>query len=118
VNDAVYYKNFHRNSKLQPKWIPYFRVMEKLSDRNLLIKNQLDNQVVKCHVDQVRKANIADWGLPKTIPPGTRPIRNCRYVVPPEKTEDSSSCDESDSADQAVNGRKLTRPKRRLVKMH
>jgi hypothetical protein len=74
--------------------------------------------VVKCHVDQVRKANIADWGLPKTIPPGTRPIRNCRYVVPPEKTEDSSSCDESDSADQPVLGRKLTGPKRRLVKMH
>ena len=120
INDAVYYKNLHKRSKLQPKWIPYYRVIEKPSDRTLIIKNQLDNQIVRCHVDQVRKANIEDWCVPKTTPPGIRPIRNCRYLNAPHQSDQSatSSCDESDSTEQLAMNRKFNKAKRKLTKMH
>ena len=123
VNDPVFYKNYGRKSKFDRKWKPYFRVMEKLSDRSLLIKNQLDNQVIKCHVNQVRKANIADWELPENKIVGNRPIRNCRYVkLRQDTTNDSSSSsndsDSSSSHSSQVNEGKARKARRRLIKRH
>jgi hypothetical protein len=89
VNDPVYYKNFYRNTKFDLKWIPYFRVVEIISPKTLMIKNQLDNQLIKCHVDQVRLCPLGDWDLPSDDDINPRPIRNCRYVVQNDNTTDS-----------------------------
>ncbi|WAR05472.1 hypothetical protein MAR_020841, partial [Mya arenaria] len=99
-------------SKLQPKWVSYYRIIEKLSDRTLLIKNKLDNE------KQVRKANIAEWGIPKSPPPGILPVRNCRYVVASQRSAESSTCDESESNDQTKLNGQFARQRRRMTKMH
>lgn len=95
VNDPVYYKNFYRKHKLTPKWIPYYRVIEVLGSKNLLIKNQLDNQIIKVHVDQIRKAPIEDWELPSQDEFNPRPVRNCRYIVPPQNSQDQGETESS-----------------------
>lgn len=78
-NDAVYYRNFNRSSKLTAPWRPYFNVVKVLSPTSLLIKNQLDSKTVRCHISSVRLANIAEWPRPQN---DTGRLRNCRYVVP------------------------------------
>jgi transposase InsO family protein len=109
VNDPVYYKNYHRHNKLTPRWVPYYRVIEVIEPKNLVIKNLLDNSIVRCRVDQVRKADIAEWTLPEEQGVNPRPVRNCRYVIPP--TADSSESDSSRSAGQ-INRNKVRLSKR------
>ena len=63
VYDPVYYKNFQRTSKTSPQWIPYYRVVDFDGSKQLILKHQLDNKMIKCNVDQVRKAVLDEWTL-------------------------------------------------------
>ena len=42
VGDPVYLKNNHRANKLDSRWTPFWRVLERLSEKTYLIKNQLN----------------------------------------------------------------------------
>ena len=93
VGDPVYYKNNTRQSKLQSKWLPYFRIIKQLSPVTFRIKNQLTNKVTKAHKELLRLAKLDQWELPKNE--NDRPLRKAAYVVPPDS--------ESDSEDQNVD---------------
>ena len=54
IGDPVYYKNFNKKNKLDVRWRPYFRIIEKTSDVTFLIKNQLDGTTTKAHAEQLR----------------------------------------------------------------
>ena len=42
VNNTVYYRNNQRKGKLDCKWKPYYRKIEKTGPASYVIKNQLD----------------------------------------------------------------------------
>ena len=74
VGDPVYLKRQQRAKKLQGKWIPYYRVLEKRSPVTYIICNQLDGSTMKTHAEHIRLANL-EWGIPK----GNKNMRKARY---------------------------------------
>ena len=95
IGDPVYYKNNTRQSKLQSKWLPYYRIIKQISPVTFKIKNQLTNKVTKAHKELLRLAKM-EWEIP-TNEQG-RPLRKAAYVVPPDSESDSE--DREDSLDK------------------
>lgn len=62
IIDFFYLKNVTRISKIQNCWLPYFIVIDKLSDRHFTVKNQLDNQVVT-HILAIYALQILKAGI-------------------------------------------------------
>jgi hypothetical protein len=94
VNDPVYFKNNQMKGKLDIKWRPYYRIIEKKSPTTYVIKNQLDGTTVKVHADLIKPAKIDDWVISQDN--NGRPIRNATYVVPPDiTTEEDSEIDQN-----------------------
>ena len=93
VGDPVYYKNNRRKGKLDLKWKPFYRILEKRGPVTYIIKNQLDGSTSKVHAEMLRLANIEDWELKETK--DNRRLCNAAYVIPPQASE-SSSDSESD----------------------
>ena len=48
----------------------------------MVVKNQLDNQLITISKDDVRLANLNEWDIPVSKELQPSPIRNCRYVRP------------------------------------
>ena len=93
VGDPFYYKNNRRKGKLDLKWKPFYRILEKRGPVTYIIKNQLDGSTSKVHAEMLRLANIEDWELKETN--DNRRLRDAAYVIPPQASE-SSSDSESD----------------------
>ena len=62
VGDPAYLKQQQRMSKLDGRWCPYYRIIEKTSPVSFHLKNQLDGSVTKAHAENIRFANIDNWG--------------------------------------------------------
>ena len=58
VCDLVYYKNNQRKGKLDSKWKPYYRILEKTGPVSSVIKNQLDGSTSKVNAEMLRLAYI------------------------------------------------------------
>ena len=97
VGDPVYYQVHNKPSKLHNNWKPFFRIIEKTSPVNFKIKNQLDGSVLPCHAENIHKAQVDEWQIPKTGE--ERPLRKTNYVVPP-----STDSSDSDSASTDLEG--------------
>ncbi len=91
IGDSVYYKNFHKKSKIDQNWLPHFRIVRQTSPVTFEIRNQITSDLIKAHANQLRIAKL-DWSTPKESSP--KPFRKAQYVIPPESSSDS----ESDSA--------------------
>ncbi|MCG7879465.1 MAG: DDE-type integrase/transposase/recombinase, partial [Candidatus Thiodiazotropha endolucinida] len=91
IGDPVYYKVHKRPSKLHNNWTPYYRIIDKTTPVNFKIKNQLDGSVISCHANDIFKAHVDEWKIPKESS-SKRPLRKARYVVPPS-SDDSSNYD-------------------------
>ena len=79
VGDPVYYKNNRRKEKLDLKWKPFYRILEKRGPVTYIIKNQLDGSTSKvCR--NVKARNIEDWELKETKT--NRRLRDAAYVIP------------------------------------
>ena len=94
VGDPVYLKQQQRKSKLQGRWCPYYRIIEKTSPVSFHIKNQLNGTVTKTHAEHIRLANLDEWEIPKDKK--GRPMHKATYVTPMSST---SSDDESSNED-------------------
>ena len=92
--DPVFLKNHLRRTKLESKWTPYFRVVEKLSPLTYLIRNQLSGKTAKSHIQHLRLASLDDWEIEKDE--HGRPVRRAAYVVPPESESDEEENVERD----------------------
>ena len=88
VGDPVYVKRRQRSNKLQGKWLPYFRILEKRTPVTFIIENILDRSTEKVHAEHLHLANL-DWEVPK----GKDLPRKARYVVNPESSSEESSSD-------------------------
>ena len=54
INDPVYYKNNQRKGKLDYKWKPFYRIIERKGPTTYVIKNQLDGSTCKVHAEMLR----------------------------------------------------------------
>ena len=107
VGDSVFYKNNQRKGKLDLKWKPYYRIIEKKGPVSYIIKNQLDGVTSKVHAEMLRKANVDTWQISKDAK-GER-LRDAAYVIPPKASESESESD-SDPDDNI--------PLARMIKKH
>ena len=94
VGDPVYYRNNQRKGKLDIKWKPFYRIIEKRGPVTYIFKNQLDGSTSKVHAEMLRLANIEDWNISNNAE--SRRLRDAAYVIPP-KVSDSGSDSDSDS---------------------
>jgi hypothetical protein len=65
VDDAVYYRNHHKHSKLNSNWKPFYRIIEEITPVSFKIRNQLDDTIAKAHAEHLRLANVDEWDIPK-----------------------------------------------------
>ena len=90
VGNPVYLKQQQRKSKLEGRWCPYYRNIEKTSAVSFHLKKQLDGSEFRTHAENIRLADIDSWEIPKDRK--SRLIRRARFVAPL-----SSSSDEGDN---------------------
>ena len=94
IGDPVYYKNHRRKNKLDSKWKPFFRIIERKSPLTYVIRNQLDGTTIKVHVQHLRKAQVEKWHTPPLN--SNKQLRSQVFVVPPEESDtDSGASDHS-----------------------
>ena len=94
IGDPLYCKHHQRKNKLEGKWKPYNRVIEKTSPVKYVIRNQLDGVVVKTHAEHLRIAKIENWDIPPDD--SSKPYRMAAYVVPPQESSEKGSSSESE----------------------
>jgi hypothetical protein len=97
VGDPVFYRNHTRKSKLDPKWTPYFRILEQTSPVTFIIKNQLDGSTLKVHAQHLKLANVNTWDIPQQT--NKRHTRLSKFVVPPIEDSDSESSSVSNQSE-------------------
>lgn len=105
VGDPVYYKNNQRKGKLDLKWKPYYRVIEKRGPVSYIIKNQLDGSTCKVHAEMLRLANVDDWQMSKDAE--SRRLREAVYVIPPQASD--SEIESSSESEENVPLAKLAK---------
>lgn len=88
IGDPVFYKNRRKHSKLDVKFKPFYRIIEQKSPVNYVIKNQLTQETIHAHVEQLRLANL-DWQIPKAEL-GAK-TRQAKLVFPYSENESSDS---------------------------
>ena len=91
VGDPVYYKNNQRKGKLDSKWKPYNRILEKRGPVTYVIKKQLNSFTCKVHAEMLRLTNIDDWQISKDET--GRRLRDAAYVMSPEPSDSVSDSD-------------------------
>lgn len=98
VGDPVYIRNHRRSNKLDTKWSPYYRILEKTGPVSFIIKNQMDGTTTKTHARHLKLAKIDEWQIPKDN--AARLTRNTTYVVPP--VESDSDMDSEDAEETGL----------------
>ncbi|ESP03278.1 hypothetical protein LOTGIDRAFT_171625 [Lottia gigantea] len=96
VGDPVYYKNFLRKNKLEDRWTPYYRIVEKTSSVSYRIKSQLTGKTTKAHAEQLRLAKIDEWD----IPTDEQRLRQAKYVEPLSDSSSEGSASEYSENDE------------------
>ena len=91
INDPVYYKSNQRKGKLDCKWKPFYRIIERKCPATDVIKNQLDGSTCKVHAEMLRAAKLDEWDIP--TPHDGRPMRRIAYAIPPEQSSDEHDSD-------------------------
>ena len=86
-----------RRNKLEGKWQPYYRVVEKTSPVTYVIRNQLDGVAVKVHAEHLRLAKVEEWEIQTND--SRKPYRRAACVVPPQESSEESSSSESEGGD-------------------
>lgn len=100
VDDPVYLFKTKRNSKLEPRWEPYFRVVEKVTPVNFVVRNVVTGAMRKAHAAHLRKANL-DWSIPQ-VPEGRRPLRQVAQAAGPSDTDVAPESDISWSSEDDI----------------
>ena len=99
LGDPVYLFNTTRTSKLDSKWMPYYRILEQVTPVNFIIKNVIKGITRKVHVLHLRKANL-EWKVPETLP-DARNLQRAQLAAPLSTVEssDTDSCGNTELLD-------------------
>ena len=89
VDDPVYVYKHHRTSKLEPRWEPYYRIVEKLTAVNFVVCNMLTGSLKRVHAMHLRKANL-DWEIPNQKE-NDRPPRKAKLAARVSSDSDQTS---------------------------
>ncbi|MCG8034487.1 MAG: DDE-type integrase/transposase/recombinase, partial [Candidatus Thiodiazotropha taylori] len=103
VGQPVYLKKHKRNSKLDKKWSPYYRIIKQLGEKTWELRDQLTGEVFKSSSDNMRLANIDEWEIPKSQK--QRKFRRAYYAMTPEGTDNESMTSDTDSESEGPTTR-------------
>ena len=102
VGDPVYIFNNNRSSKLDPRWKPYYRVVQRVTPVNFVVRNVVTGALRKVHVVHLRRASV-EWEIPERNE-GERPRRKAQLAAPHlHVNEDSGTEIMSTDDDQSFN---------------
>ena len=87
--DPVYLFNTTQTSKLDSKWMPYYRILEQVTPVNFIIENVIKGTTQKVHALHLRKANL-EWKVTETLP-DARNLRRAQLAAPLSKVESSDT---------------------------
>jgi hypothetical protein len=104
VGQAVLLKNNARKSKLDHRYTPYYRIIEKKTPVTFVIKNILTGKSVHAHARNIKKATVDDWDV-SDLRTDER-LRRAAYVVPPSESDsESSDSSSNDERPKRLNNR-------------
>ncbi|OOY67330.1 RNase H-like domain-containing protein, partial [Solemya velum gill symbiont] len=102
IGDPVYLKNHRKMSKLDGRWLPYYRITNQTGPLSFTIRNQLNGTVTKTHTRHIRPAEIEEWQIPKA----TDNRRLHSYAVPPIVSDEETDIPDKTALDRAVRGKR------------
>ena len=95
VGDPVFYKNNKRKGKLDVRWKPYYRIIEKKGPVSYVIKNQLDGSTSHVRTEMSSLAHVDEWQIANDE--RSRHLRDAAHVIPQQASDSESDTDsESD----------------------
>ena len=89
VGDPVYYRAHNRQGKLDQKWRPYYRIVEKTSPVTFVIWNQLAEKVKRVHANDLKLAELREWENPQVTNIGRSINVNCTPLELDSDIQDS-----------------------------
>ena len=90
VGDPVFHRIHMREGKLQPRWAPYYRIVEQTSPVSFIIWDQLSGKTRRAHANDLKLAEIDEWEVPEPRERRRR-MRRTNLVEPREMETDSES---------------------------
>ena len=86
IGDPVYYRAHVRHGKLDMRWRPYYRIVEKTGPVSFIIWDQISGTRKRAHANDLKLAEIDEWKVPRIKEPD-KPLRRQKWVVPPPETD-------------------------------
>lgn len=85
VGDPVYYKMPLSEGKLDQRWEPYYRILERTGPVSFVIWDQMAGRTKRANSNDLKLAEIADWEVSE---PKTKRVRKRKVtLVEPEEME-------------------------------
>ena len=105
VGDPVYLRNHMQMNKLDPKWLPHYRITVRTGPASFVIQNQLSGKTRRVHANDIRLAELDTADVP--LAP-QRNIRRARLVADDSDTDgESVSSEEESTSESEHTGYKL-----------
>ena len=107
VGDPVLFKNHHKQGKLENRWLPFYRIVEKKSPSTFVVRNQVTGHTVPTHAEHIRPAPVEEWTVPESTDSGQRRSRRTQYVAAPSGNSEGESTGSSDEDDDNISKNNL-----------
>lgn len=104
VGDPVFLKQNIRKSKLDRKWVPFWRIVEQKSPLIYVVMNQLDGTIRETHARHIRLANVDEWHPTKKD--FERQKRKARLIISPDVSDSGSESNDKNPLKHLVNKNK------------
>ena len=114
VGDPVYLKQQHK-SKLQGRWYPYYRIIEKTTPVSFHLKNQLDSTMTKAFGEHLQLAQLDYWEIPKDKM--GRPACKVTYAAWVNSSSNRSDIESLYKEEPLKTNVKITENKEKLLQM-
>ena len=101
VGDPVYYQAHNRQGKLDQKWRPYYRIVEKTSLVTFVIWDQLVGKVTMVHANDLKLAELREWENPQVENNG-RSIRQSTLATPHSELDSDIQDSELESSPSSI----------------
>ena len=109
ADDPYYLKQQQHKTKLQGRWYPHYRILEKTTPITFNLKNQLDGTITKAYAEHLWLAQLDDWEIPKDKK--GRPTHKVTYAAPVNSSSDQCDIENSDKEEPLTKIIKSTKNK-------
>ena len=79
----MYIYNNAKNTKHEPRWLPYQRIFKKNGPVSYVVRDQMSGKLKRVHAQHLKPANLSKW----YVPPKDPKIRKSRLAYAPSTHE-------------------------------